>query len=559
MEFAMSEYNDADHIDDDDLEKAWPKEYTRVKGQDKGKGTSSKKQYALMQAAAAGKVKDISPEDAKDYLKNSPKGGEGLPEQGSGGARGERERSRAAKKAANKDKIDKADNAEQIKEKYRDKTISEEERIKQIKNKNRPKVVSFAEQIQNIKEKYKEKKPRKFETQVSDIKAKYNPLDKSRDLFYAKIEGALNKGNANERLISNMMDMDAYIISDDTSRIELYKTADKYFDAILSKEEQVVYELSYLAKNGCEDSHDLLVKFLDSMYDELVKHSSYEDVITSGIAYSMEKNKYKDNIKGGLADEKKPKEFDKKQLQDGIKIEYEHTNDMKIAREIAMDHLTEDPDYYKKLKLMEDGELDDDVEKSNYGPKGMGLYSEKDNINRKSRRVGTVHEDVGQNKSEYKYTPSARGTFAEQTKREAKRDKALSAKNPVKVYTDEEKKKLQEEYENKDKKSASEDNSRVIGKRGGESVRRVHAYERYTSGPNRGKYVHRVDAEKRLGRKLRTDEHVDHVSGNRKDNSSENLKVKSRSEHSADTNRERAKTKNGTVSGGKKVEHTGSH
>jgi len=37
------------------------------------------------------------------------------------------------------------------------------------------------------------------------------------------------------------------------------------------------------------------------------------------------------------------------QLEKGVKIEYEHTTDTKIAREIALDHLGEDPDYYTKL------------------------------------------------------------------------------------------------------------------------------------------------------------------------------------------------------------------
>jgi len=58
-------------------------------------------------------------------------------------------------------------------------------------------------------------------------------------------------------------------------------------------------------------------------------------------------------MSGGLADDKKPSDFDQKQLEDGIKVEYEHTNDREVAREIAMDHLTEDKDYYKKLKKME--------------------------------------------------------------------------------------------------------------------------------------------------------------------------------------------------------------
>ena len=38
------------------------------------------------------------------------------------------------------------------------------------------------------------------------------------------------------------------------------------------------------------------------------------------------------------------------QLKKGIKVEMEHTNDESIAKEISMDHLFEDPNYYTKLK-----------------------------------------------------------------------------------------------------------------------------------------------------------------------------------------------------------------
>lgn len=43
----------------------------------------------------------------------------------------------------------------------------------------------------------------------------------------------------------------------------------------------------------------------------------------------------------------------KQQLEMGIKVEQEHTTSLKIAEKIAMDHLTEDPHYYSKLKKME--------------------------------------------------------------------------------------------------------------------------------------------------------------------------------------------------------------
>lgn len=39
----------------------------------------------------------------------------------------------------------------------------------------------------------------------------------------------------------------------------------------------------------------------------------------------------------------------KKQLEKGIKVEMEHTKNRGIAKKIAMDHLTETPNYYDKL------------------------------------------------------------------------------------------------------------------------------------------------------------------------------------------------------------------
>lgn len=41
------------------------------------------------------------------------------------------------------------------------------------------------------------------------------------------------------------------------------------------------------------------------------------------------------------------------QLVDGVFVELEHTRDYNKAKEIAMDHLTEDPNYYIKLKKIE--------------------------------------------------------------------------------------------------------------------------------------------------------------------------------------------------------------
>jgi hypothetical protein len=61
-----------------------------------------------------------------------------------------------------------------------------------------------------------------------------------------------------------------------------------------------------------------------------------------------------ENIKGGKADGKPVSEYDPKQIKAGIKVEMEHTNNPAISKEIVRDHLEEFPDYYTRLKKMED-------------------------------------------------------------------------------------------------------------------------------------------------------------------------------------------------------------
>jgi len=80
-----------------------------------------------------------------------------------------------------------------------------------------------------------------------------------------------------------------------------------------------------------------------------------------------------EKLKGGKADNKTLRDIAKKhtpskgdidmmekqlqsQLQQGMKVEMEHTKDKDKAREIVMDHLFEDPKYYSKLKKVESGE-----------------------------------------------------------------------------------------------------------------------------------------------------------------------------------------------------------
>ena len=60
-----------------------------------------------------------------------------------------------------------------------------------------------------------------------------------------------------------------------------------------------------------------------------------------------------EKLHGGKGDNKPDDDFDAADLAEGIKVEREHTDDPQVAKEIAKDHLSEFPDYYKRLGRME--------------------------------------------------------------------------------------------------------------------------------------------------------------------------------------------------------------
>ena len=75
--------------------------------------------------------------------------------------------------------------------------------------------------------------------------------------------------------------------------------------------------------------------------------------VVSDVMHYIPSNDEGEKIKGGKASGKSGQEFDREALARGTKVELEHTSDKKIAQEIAMDHLMEDPRYYDFLDKME--------------------------------------------------------------------------------------------------------------------------------------------------------------------------------------------------------------
>ena len=71
------------------------------------------------------------------------------------------------------------------------------------------------------------------------------------------------------------------------------------------------------------------------------------------MASELSRSGQKDVLHGGAADNLPDQEFSPAALTEGTKHEHEHTNNDQIAKEIAKDHLHEDPAYYEKIREIE--------------------------------------------------------------------------------------------------------------------------------------------------------------------------------------------------------------
>ena len=61
----------------------------------------------------------------------------------------------------------------------------------------------------------------------------------------------------------------------------------------------------------------------------------------------------KQKLKGGKGDKLTPDQVNYHEFTKGWKHELEHTDDIDKAKEIALDHLAEDPNYYTRLDMIE--------------------------------------------------------------------------------------------------------------------------------------------------------------------------------------------------------------
>ncbi len=157
---------------------------------------------------------------------------------------------------------------------------------------------------------------------------------------------------------------------------------------------------AYVGRNEERINEMFLRKFVKNSIQEMFSakgfHASMEDWIDKWKSKGIEVSDFyseegvdmgykrkglisEDKLEGGMGDSKKPSDFDYRELEIGIAVEKEHTNNKKIAREIALDHLAENPIYYSNL--VKKGIVDEkeaiEIYKKYYGDKDLENIEEK--------------------------------------------------------------------------------------------------------------------------------------------------------------------------------------
>ena len=137
------------------------------------------------------------------------------------------------------------------------------------------------------------------------------------------------------------------LIASDTS----YDGIDKLMRSMMKKYDVTAKELHYGFKNKHKKTPDDWIKMKQTVVERVIQ-SLYEDECEcekdSKPVMTIKEICKKHNVDA---------EQIKDQLRMGIKIEAEHTTDKAEAKKIALQHLAERPDYYTKLKKVEESAI----------------------------------------------------------------------------------------------------------------------------------------------------------------------------------------------------------
>lgn len=176
---------------------------------------------------------------------------------------------------------------------------------------------------------------------IDDIKGKYNykqgkvSIDKLKPVQRERIESEYNKAveKIEDGQVKPIMLDKKFRIVNGHHRHDAYKDLGyERVPAVLvdATLEELMQEFAHTAKKDIGEDNKLLDKPTLSVAELADKHGVDINVIKS-------------------------------QLMKGIKVELEHTSDPKIAKEIALDHIAEKPDYYDRLEDVEENFADGKV------------------------------------------------------------------------------------------------------------------------------------------------------------------------------------------------------
>jgi hypothetical protein len=130
----------------------------------------------------------------------------------------------------------------------------------------------------------------------------------------------------------------------------------------LQKMERILKAMLEVRKQGQPDRSGLRQKvfefvkgkpspIMDKDFHAFAEQAGIEPDELEGAAYDI----ISELVNGGKSKGEDPAGMDPEELRIGIEVESEHVACPEIQRKIAVDHLTEDPQYYSKLAKMEAG------------------------------------------------------------------------------------------------------------------------------------------------------------------------------------------------------------
>lgn len=147
------------------------------------------------------------------------------------------------------------------------------------------------------------------------------------------------------------MDRQEYLSSLKTTEMRPSKTK----KITVENKEEILLEDEYQSRGESDANAQIIKWFLKNPYpDDDAVHAFAEKIGMDPDAFETQIYSLLSSFLSEGFSKGKDVKHDSDELKMGIEVEYEHTTNPIMSRKIAMDHLVETPDYYTRLKRMEE-------------------------------------------------------------------------------------------------------------------------------------------------------------------------------------------------------------